>query len=495
MNIENKDITHSNLNFLKELERYTFDSKMIFCQKYSNRLMSCSEVDMNLAVQENVMPWELEVLALFSVVYDSDNAQSVFNEKIFGEMITKIRNFWHPELIIAEKNGMYTEAYMMISMLHQFPIQGEILKKLFRYNYFFNFHNDKINMMPKFKDKFNINYEELELFGFIFFIVMSKDAGKRINNFTREIIFKKLFSSEKIMEILSIEKYEYKEKLKNLYNDNDLDYYYGLKIQYQYPFIVGKEYIYIPSPYLVINAVTESLLNRLTFGDNELRNKFGKEVVENYFYSIYSEISSIEWITTEITYKIGKQEFRTPDILVGEGNYCVFFDTKALTPSLKIRRFDKVEIENEINLYAESIVQIYIQILNYIDKNFKLNCDYEKNNIFGIVVVLEDAYISRKDIYSKVFEMLSSKNIEDKEEIKNYIHSHIKIVPLREIEDNVLEGYSYLPVLLKQVYEPDRWDDYTYNLTRENPHLIDSYRRYVDEIKSKASLFVKQMNR
>lgn len=53
---------------------------------------------------------------------------------------------------------------------------------------------------------------------------------------------------------ISIEKDDYKKELFSLYKDNIIDQYYGLKIQYLYPFISGKDFTYIPSPYLVVNA-------------------------------------------------------------------------------------------------------------------------------------------------------------------------------------------------------------------------------------------------
>lgn len=46
----------------------------------------------------------------------------------------------------------------------------------------------------------------------------------------------------------------------------------------------------MPSPYLVINAVTESMLNQLTEGDEKLRGDLGKEVLESYLYDIAIEL-------------------------------------------------------------------------------------------------------------------------------------------------------------------------------------------------------------
>ena len=61
--------------------------------------------------------------------------------KHFANTITLIRNYWHNGLTEAENSGQYPEAFMMISALQQFPVQGVFLQKLSRYHYLFTFQN------------------------------------------------------------------------------------------------------------------------------------------------------------------------------------------------------------------------------------------------------------------------------------------------------------------------------------------------------------------
>lgn len=206
-----------------------------------------------------------------------------------------------------------------------------------------------------------------------------------------------------------------------------------MKIQYLYPFISGKDFTYIPSPYLVVNAVTESMLNRVTFRDNKLRRAIGKEVIESYLYNIVRQLDTVTWISPELLYKKGKDKLLTSDVIAAEGDNVIFYDTKAITPSLKLRKFDVAEIEADIEIYAEDVIQIYNQINNYLQGCFQLDKQYLKDKIFGIVVVLEDAVVSRKKVYEKVYEILEKTETLDTEE-KNYICSHIKVLPLRAIE-------------------------------------------------------------
>ena len=53
-----ENLEHSSLEFLKVLEKYTLESKMLACQKFSSRIMTSSKVDMLKAYEENIMPWE-----------------------------------------------------------------------------------------------------------------------------------------------------------------------------------------------------------------------------------------------------------------------------------------------------------------------------------------------------------------------------------------------------------------------------------------------------
>ncbi|WP_446787162.1 hypothetical protein [Macellibacteroides fermentans] len=403
------DLTHSDLSFFKELEQYSFDSKMILCQKFASRIMSSSEVDIHLAFNQNIMPWELETFAAFSVIYDIENVELDIDMDVFSRIITMIRNYWHPELTIAEANGSYADTFMMISALQQFPVQGVFLQKLFRYNYIFNFSNSNINMKEEFCGKFLAPYIDFAVFAFIVFVYCSKDANIKGQEAGRQRMLEKAFRIDNVFKALCIEKETYKKKLEELYKNNVLDYYYGLKIQYVHPLISGLGFTYIPSPYLVINAVTESLLNRLTFGNKKLRIAFGKEVIENYLFDIYKEVPGVTWISQEFSYNVGREEKLTADVLVAEGNCCTFYDTKALSPSLKVRQFDQEEINKEIEIYAKNILQVYQQIIYYSEGRFNLDKAYETKNIFGIVVVLEDAVVPREKVYAKAFEMWAEK--------------------------------------------------------------------------------------
>ena len=148
-----ENLAHSNLDFLRILENFTLESKLLTCQKYSSRIMSSSMVDMTKAYYENIMPWEIEAFAAYSIVYDDENATVELDGETFANTITLIRNYWHNGLTEAENSGQYPEAFMMISALQQFPVQGVFLQKLSRYHYLFTFQNKNIDMRKVFLDR------------------------------------------------------------------------------------------------------------------------------------------------------------------------------------------------------------------------------------------------------------------------------------------------------------------------------------------------------
>ena len=481
-----ENLVHNSLDFLKVLEKFTLESKLLACQQFSSRIMTYSQVDMVKAYKENIMPWEIEAFAAYSIVYDNDDASEKLDGKTFADTITLIRNYWHSGLTAAEESGEYPEAFMMISALQQFPVQGVFLQKLYRYHYFFTFQNDKLDMKKVFFDKMGADYERLEEFAFMVFLGFSKEAQDVIPPTELQIFLTKAFADKDALRLLSIEKEEYKKQLFSLYKDNIIDQYYGLKIQYLYPFISGQDFTYVPSPYLVINAVTESMLNRITLGDSKLRRAIGKEVIEGYLYDIVSQLDSVTWVSPEIEYRKGKDKLLTSDVIAAEGDAAIFYDTKAITPSLKLRKFDAAEIENDVRIYAEDVIQIYNQVKNYLQGLFQLDKVYSKDNIYGIVVVLEDAVVSRKKVYEKVYALLEETATLSEEE-KNYICSHIKVLPLRAIECMILQNTSLLPELKEQLDKPEKWYDYTYtNATVENG-LISTYAQYEQNIKERIS--------
>ena len=477
------------LKELEKLKQFSIESKLLGCEKYAQRLMKSDTLDLSIiATGDGVAPTELEIFSLFSIVFDT-GSNTPLDTKTFSQIITEIRNYWHPKLNQAIADGDYADNFMMICGLTQFAVQGNIVQRLYRYDYFFHFINENINMPNVFECKFGSGFDDFEIFVFTVYLILS---AKNVGNPTIPLsyIFKKY---KNVMDVLTINTDSFIRELKGLYGDKFIDYFYGLKIQYLFPFIEATDGIYIPLPYLLINAATESLLNRLTEGNNTLRGAIGKNVIENYLFDIYSEIKSIRLISPEIDYKIGRQPWLSPDVIVVENDCCIMFDTKAITPSIKLREFSREKIEETALILGDNVSKIYKQIVNYLNGHFTIGYDIKKENIFGVVVVLEDCYISRKRIIECAISKLEQNGpIEETE--KQYIYSNIKVISLREVESAVLQNTSYLPALISQRDEPNRWFDLSFcNPTVENG-VIGSLDSFLEMLKSKYVMLIKEID-
>ena len=67
---------------------------------------------------------------------------------------------------------------------------------------------------------------------------------------------------------------------------------------------------------------------------------------------------------------------------------------------------------------------------------------------------------------------------------KDTIHSHIKVLPLREVETFMLQNMSPLPFLVEQVENENQWDNYRYGCPQKENGLIAEYESYVKKLKS-----------
>lgn len=470
-----KEEQKKDLTFLEELREYTFDSKMLCAQMFSSRITGIADISIESITKytDMIAPSEIETFTLFSILYDDASANKVMNSKAFSKFITGIRNYWSPKLDSYTSNETLAVDLFMLMALQQVSVQGSFLFKLFRYNYFFSYANNKINMPHLFREKFMAEYKEYAVFAYILFAYTSLEFQNRFGKEFCAKLVELALQNKIVREQLTITKDSYVKELSDFYRGKIEDYFYGIKLQYLYPLIEGEEATYIPSPYLVVNAVTESLLNRLTEGNDALRSLIGKEVIESYLFTIYGKLSSVSWKSREISYKDG--QCLSPDVLVSDSGYFIFFDTKSKTPSLKLRQLDKRMIKKDIDIYSDNIVQLYQRILDYLNGDFILDRRYSQYEIFAVSVILEDSYINRASVYTQAFEKLKNMgySLDDKE--KEFIHSRIKIMSLRQIEDYVLRNQSIIPILCKQAENPDMWDAYQFGEEFYSEKFLDIF--------------------
>lgn len=458
----------------RKLRRYTFESKMGICYFYGIKLMQENYI---ISKSKNmILPWELELFCILSIMSGTEINDKTFtshNDPQMLRILTTIRNYCHPH---------YTESFdlddfLMVTAQQQFHSQHDIRLDLFRYHYLFHYKNDSLDLSKIFKDNFGYDYSEIMEAAWV--ICISSKVQKVPNSFLQYVYSKydhiySLFTKTREEHIL----------IQNKLSDNINNYYYGLKSIEIYPFIQEKDEVFFPLPHLLIPATTKSLLSKLTRNNNELRNLIGKNAFEDYLKYLLESSEYYEEVIPEKKYTISKhQTSLSPDVMTYYNDTCIFFDSKMYEPSLSLREFCKEKKETDTKTFAKYIVKMYNQIKNFINGKFypfSQKKDFNKENIFGVIVQQENHYISREKIYMTVSAQLS---IDYHSDEMKYIRSHIKIIDFTEIEEVSLSGHGYDKYLLNQCNVPEEWNSVSFINNKISGHFTKEYQKFNDYLK------------
>ena len=276
---------------------------------------------------------------------------------------------------------------------------------------------------------------------------------------TNAIMSELLLKHRNVVDQLKITREAYKQCQSDKNDDNFDNAVYGFNYLHAFPFIEYRDLIFFPLPYLIADAVTDSLLTRATNADNSLREIIGRDVAQAYIESIFKESNVYEEVLPEQAYRVGKQKIDSPDIMLKNGANICFIDTKLSTPKLEIRKFNQEEIEKTIKKYARNVIQMYHRVKDFLDGYFYPfvnSVPISPTSTFGIVAVLEDAYISRRQIYAEAFNQLQI--TPDSSEAK-FIMEHIKFTNFRDLEMFAFHSQDIFVALLAKAQNPKEWND------------------------------------
>lgn len=462
------------------LKRYLFDEKMRILQHYSKQIMNIKNIELNA---NQPMAWELETFLLFSVKaceYKFKDFKGK-NANDFIQMINCIREYKHPILISNVGKTEFVEFLLIALGSTQFDIQTFSIYKYYRYNYFFNYVSDEINMKDEFYKKFKIDYELFLELGLILNIFCSLKV-----NLNPKILEYIMLKYSKVIKLLTISREKFKEEIDKFSNDIN-DYLYCVRPSYIYPFIEYKKEVYFPLPHCMTRATADSLLYRLTDSNSSLRTAFGKNVLEDYLYEIVSKSNLFDESIKEQSYINKKKTLKTSDIMCRANESYLFFECKATVPYAKTRCMDKDFISRELNKISDSVIQLYKQVYSDFktiyypfekDNSTVFNC----NNCFGIVVLLEESYIRRELIYEEVAKKLE---IRMDDERYNWIINHIKVCSLYDIEKYCFSETSIIDALNQQM-ENNMPHDYSLSNRKTKPVLksndVNNFKKELNNI-------------
>ena len=435
------------------LKRYSFASKMQACTVESMKAMDLMSTVSPEVLRTLILPWDLETFVIFAVKSKEYNNLDIRNKngKLFYEVMRSIYKYEAPHKL--QKNDSFATRLIMHSALTQFDLQENQEYKYYRYNYFFSFKNEEINMLHVFEQKFGVAYERICLFGIVINVLfgLQKSSPDLIN-----CIIEK-FSD--VLPLFCISREEYIQKIDSLASGIS-DYPFCVRPSYSYPFIEFDGVTYLPLPHLVYRATTSSLLFRLTEGNGRIRSDIGKNVLEPYLLDILTASKAYDEVLSEHKYIKNRTESSTPDVMVRSGTHYLFIESKTAVPSNGVRIFDQKAIDEHIDRMATAVGQLYKQIQNfnngvYYPFSNQRPTDFSLDNIWGIVSVMEDSFVNRKQIYDKAAEQM---DIDIDSEEYTWIIKHIKVVNLYEIEKHAFIGSNIIKELITSIDKDGPFD-------------------------------------
>ena len=123
---------------------------------------------------------------------------------------------------------------------------------------------------------------------------------------------------------------------------------------------------------------------------------------------------------------------------------------------ISLREFNDDTMNKLIDRYANQIIKLNDRIneLNIYYQPFINRNSFDKENIFGVIVLLEDNFIGRKEIYDRAAEIL---NLDKDSGNFRYLQSNIKIVGLQEIEYKTIVPKDYIKKLIYNRDHESHW--------------------------------------
>lgn len=444
------------------LKSNSFESKMNLAQIESAKSMDPSGLFLYdpMRLEGKVFPWEIEAFTILSCMSLELDTKAL-DRKQFSDAVNHIRNFIPPDLMKYKGTDSLAEWFVITCSQIQFECQKNYMFLFYRYNYYFNYANSAINMKSLFRGKFGFtHYEYLtlaQLLWFSFTLELSVcDRQRFMTGINRRY-------REHIKKYLTITREEFNALFLRTGSSIE-NCVYSLRPSYSYPFIKFDEHIYLPTPHLLFQAVTTSVLYRLTENNNSLRESIGKNVFEGYLEMISKNSGLYDEIYSEQVYMVGKEENRTLDLLTRIKDTFVLFDSKSFTPKSALRLFSEKAYTADIKRLAEAVAQVYFHLTDRFRKQyFPFNYDSDKvtdENVFGIVIVQDEPRFFMDSIYNKAIEIIEEN---DMTADVDFLKKHIGLLSIYDYERIVFCKNDIVDLLHRR--EEDIYHNFDLNFT------------------------------
>lgn len=472
------------------LKRYSFQSKMAIAFSHSRFIMANNGMNLRSVSEGYPSPWELETFTMMAVIAKewNNNSFSAPPDRCFSRIIQSIRDYIPPSIDDEKDQKSRLSRYLLAVGLVQFDIQKNVLPRLYRYWRIFNFKNENIDMPSLFQEKFNCVYDEFLEFAlslWLYFFSVNLPLTKQ-----QVISISKKWPIP--LQSLTITRSEYIQSLNNITPLIE-NYVFCLRPSYSFPFIQYNDITYLPLPYVLIRAVTASLLFRLTDQNNVLQQNIGKNVLESYLLDLVKE-QDLDEVLEEKNYTSGHNtDQKTSDIMARRGNHVLFFDSKSFTPKRNNRTGDIDAIMSDIDRLALACVQMYKHLRNNFQTKYNFfedRCNIPLSNRYGLVVVKEESPFMLEQIYLATAKHLS---IDPESAEYRWLCLHIGVVEIDAVENYCFVHADILDSLIKRsnsdtIYDHCLVDDQSNHSVEYQPysdfcdHLLDSVQEEMCEV-------------
>lgn len=429
------------------LKRFSFSEKMRMASIDSSHAILFGKNMQKESERTHAFPWCLETFVMLAMEAQ-EYASGDFRGKNKRKFIKMCDAIWNAPAIVTQLpcgRFDFLDVFMAVTALNQFQIQESPWIRKYRYWQIFNNDSAPVQLKTLFAQKMGAPYEDFMLLGHVLQVLFIAQANSKAfiipTEALRYLLYIRFPEAAKQLKITRSEYVALQQKFAED-SDDPYRYVYSLCPSYQYAFVEEGSSIYFPLPHLLNQCVTSSLLYRLTEGDNDLRDQIGKHVWENYLLKLIAATGVYQEVFPEQPYTYLGSDSHSPDVLARQGNNVLFIDSKSTVPALGIRLFNPDSYEDNIRIIAENIKKIYNQLHRFNHYNpFSGEVSSDKNDYWGIVVVLEDAYIKRARYFEAARELLK---IQSDSAEWFWMISHIRVMSLYEIERICLGGNSII---------------------------------------------------
>lgn len=427
----------------KPLSRTSFESKMERAFYSSIETMSINGQVENGVLRKILLPDEIETFVLNSIVV-SEYKRNIMTDKQFNDVMNAIRNY-HPPVCYEKLNTDHLKWVLPTMGAVQFESQQYSFFRLYRHHYLFSYINNNVNVNELFIKKFGKSFDEYAAVVLTFQLLLAKKMLVEWKQYWQKIAIKEPW----FIQNLKITRNEYIQELSQFAKSNS-DYRYCLRPSYSYPFIEYNGDIYLPTPHLLIQSITTAMMNRMTYENNRLREMIGKNACEEYLFKIVYDSGLFDEVKPEYEYKKG---LKTLDVLTRKGNTALLIDSKLFSPKVSLRIFDEEAYRKDAARMVKEIKQAYIHAHDKFNKEYH-PFSSEIRDVYALVVVYQEAYLDREDIYRQVANDLSIQvNTKD----YNWLCHHVGYTDQSTIDRFMLTHTDVIPEIVNRDASLNQW--------------------------------------